>query len=107
MQKLKNYNDLNESDIFCRFQNYEFYFSSYLRMEKFKDNFESYAKNEALKLIYRYDLNIDFESLKLMFIFSYYTKIEKRGFRVIHYFDNIKQNEYNEKPLFMITGVVE
>lgn len=105
----KIYNNINDSDIFCRCQNFKFYFSSNLRKEKFEKNYEDYADNEAYKIIYRYNLNIDFDSLKLMFIFSYYEKCEKRGIRIEKYSDdefNVMIKRYNETPLFYITGVI-
>ena len=110
MRSIKNYNDINESDIFCRFQNFKFYFSSDLRKEKFASNFEEYSKNEAFKLIFRYNLKADIDSFKLMFIFSYYFKCERRGFKVERYSDdefNVLLMTYYEIPTFMITGVGE
>lgn len=106
---MKNFNNILESDIFCRFQNYKFFFSSNIRKKKFEENFEKYAENESYKLIYRYNLNLDFESLKFMFINCYYMKCEKRGFRVEEYSSdefNVLLRKINEAPKFTITGVI-
>lgn len=56
-----------------------FYFSSMFYMEKFVKNVENYVKTEVLKFENRTNLIVDFKSL---FAISYYTKIEKRGFKV-------------------------
>ena len=106
--KEKHFNDIFESDIYYRFQNFKFYFSSNLRLQKFKNHFEDYAKNEALKLIYRYNLKADVESFKLMFVFAFYLKCEIRGFRVEKYTNdefNILICTIKELPTFSVMGV--
>ena len=108
MKNNKHYNDINESDIYYRFQNFKFYFSSNLRKEKFVSNFEDFSKNEAYKLIYRYNLKANIDSFKLMFIFAYYLKCERRGFKVEEFSNdefNVLIKTFKEIPTFEIKGI--
>ena len=103
-----NFNNVYDSNIFYCCHKFKFYFSSELRQHKFKENAIEFAKNETYKLMYRYNLNIDFDSFCLLFLFSYYNKIEKRGFRVEQYRDEERKQLVRtilEFPKFDITGV--
>lgn len=100
------YLKLNESDIFYRFQNFKFYFSSEKIRERFIKKVDSYAEEELLKLEIRYKVPIS-ESFKIYFIFALYNKVEIRGFKVEQLLDErtIKRTLY-ELPKFEITGLV-
>lgn len=100
----KVYLTCNESDIFYRFQNYKFYFSSIARRERFIQKLENYVKEESFKLINKYDINIDEESFNIMFAFILYNKLEKRGFKVERNVDSHKVKDILEMPMFRIWG---
>ena len=75
--------DLKQSEYFCDFLGAVFYFSSELYLNKFKEIVKNYVEMEQAKFINKYKINVD---LKFYFAVSLYKKIEKRGFR-INYFD--------------------
>lgn len=82
------YYDLNETTYIFHFvfengdgnDSYTLYFSSAYLMDKFKYKFNLYVKelNDKLKSIYL--VNID---TSLLAIITLYSKIEKRGFKVV------------------------
>lgn len=104
---MKNvYLKLNESDIFYRFQNFKFYFSSEKIRERFINKVETYTEEEIIKLEIRYKVPIS-DSFKIFFAFSLYNKIEIRGFKVEQLLDErvVKRTLY-ELPKFEIIGLV-
>ena len=85
------YTDINESDIFCIFNKYVYYFTSQFNKNKFEENVNDYVYLEEIKIKNRYSVNIN---LKDYLAFSYYKKVQKKGFRVEK--DNIKIDENKE-----------
>ena len=73
------FTDIMESDIYCIYGNYIFYFTSNVNKNKFIENVEDYIYLEELKFKNRYQIEID-----LMNYFSiwFYKKVQKKGFRV-------------------------
>lgn len=98
----KVYLNVNESDIFYRFQNFKFYFSSKAVQSRFIRKLDSFLNEEKNKLINKYNISIDEESFNLMFSFILYHKTEKRGFKVEKYCNNVKTYELFEMPKFSI-----
>lgn len=77
--------DINQSNYFCRVNNYLFYFSSIFNQRRFEANFNIFIQEETSKLIAKYHMNINlYDYLLLVF----YKKIEKRGFKVKIYMNN-------------------
>ena len=70
----------------------KFYFSSEFYMRKFKEGLREFIDNENMKLEIRFKNPIN---AQLYFLFVYYRKIEKRGYRVIY--NNI---EFTNPPVF-------
>lgn len=96
------YLNVNESDIFYRFQNFKFYFSSSATRERFIKKSEAFINEEKLKFINKYDVGLEEESFNLLFAFILYHKTEKRGFKVEQYIDSHKFRTLNELPTFRI-----
>ncbi len=63
--------------VYC---DYDFYFSSSLNLNKFLKNVDSYIEVEQDKLKSRYKVKL---TDNIVLAFSYYRKIEKRGFKVL------------------------
>lgn len=74
------YNDLKISPHKLSYENYDFYFSSAFHKNKFIKEVDEFIKNENLKIVNRYKVNID---LKELFVLSFYIKCESRGFYAI------------------------
>lgn len=98
----KVYLNVNESDIFYRFQNFKFYFSSKATRERFIRKLDLYIEAETNKLVNKYNISINMESFGLMFAFILYNKTEKRGFKVEKYVNNIKTKDITCMPFFSI-----
>lgn len=97
-----------ESDIFYRFQEFNFYFSSKARKERFEKGFLQYADEELMKLTNKYNLNFELETFELMFAFNYYSKCEKRGFKVQKVSSSgVVLLEFKEPPYFKISYFIE
>lgn len=73
-----------------------FYFSSEFYMNKFLNNVDNFVITESLKMKNKYQIN---SNLELYFAFSYYKKIEKRGFYI---YDDVLKREITEENLFVI-----
>ena len=73
------YTDINESDIFCIYNDYKLYFTSEYTKNRYVREVEDYIYLEEIKIKNRYDLDID---LKNYLSIAYYKKIQKKGFRV-------------------------
>lgn len=80
------YYDLNESDYTFSYDKLTFYFSSRCYLEKFKNLYVNYIKQETLKLSSKYKCIVYGNEMILL---SLYKNIEKRGFKV----------EYNGKVI--------
>lgn len=73
-----------------------FYFSSKFYLQKFKNNVDNFVITESLKMKNKYQIN---SNLELYFAFSYYKKIEKRGFYI---YDDVLKREITEENLFIL-----
>lgn len=82
--------DLKESNYCYTTDGFTFYFSSKKYLEKFKNNVEDYVEYECLKLDAKYNIRNYFRTY---FLFSYYKKLETRGFRIV---DRIENKEISE-----------
>ena len=100
----KVYLNVNESDIFYRFQNFKFYFSSKATRDRFIKKSEAYIQEERMKFINKYDVALEEDSFNLMFAFILYHKTEKRGFKVEQFIDSHKYRTFFELPKFRIWG---
>ena len=80
------YYDLQESVYTFSYDSLTFYFSSKYYLEKFKEMYANYLRQETLKLSSKYKCCIYGDE---MILISLYKTIEKRGFRV----------EYNGKSI--------
>lgn len=78
----KVYYDLTESTEFVELLQTRFYFSSSFNKERFLKGYESYIKEEEDKIISKYNVLL---SIRYYLLFSYYLRIEKRGFYVKKY----------------------
>lgn len=93
------YLDLKESEYLFTLNNVNYYFSSILYLEKFKENVKDFVKNETMKLKQKYKIDINF--IRFLQI-AFYKKIEKRGFRIV-----IENKEFNEDDFIIFTNLVE
>lgn len=98
----KVYLNVNESDIFYRFQDFKFYFSSVATRKRFIKKSETFIQEEKLKFINKYDVGLEDSSFDLLFAFILYHKTEKRGFKVEQYIENHKFRTITELPKFRI-----
>lgn len=103
----KVYLNVEESDIFYRFQNYKFYFSSEATRDRYIRKLEEYIKAETDKFIIKYGILVEKESFYISFAFILYSKTEKRGFKVEEYNDNIKMRDIKSLPIFAIWGEIK
>lgn len=87
--------NLNESEYYFKYKGLIFYFSSEFYKNKFANTIKNYLESETLKTQIKYNININFD---LLFLISYYKKIEKRGFRVY--------DEENKKEITPSCGMV-
>lgn len=79
--KTKNGVELNlkESEYNIKIFNWNFYFSSALYLNKFKEQVFQFVEMESLKFNNKYKVKFD---LKLYFAIVLYKRIEKRGFYI-------------------------
>lgn len=89
------YLNLKESKYFVLRFGLFFYFSSELYLEKFNKNVDKFVEEESLKIKNKYKVNANFE---LYLAFSFYKKIEQRGFYV---YDDVTKTEINPNTLFL------
>lgn len=75
------YNDINDSNYCVELDKIKIYFSSEFNKERFLNGYESFIKEENLKIQNKYKVNI---IANYYLLFSYYKRIEKRGFRIIN-----------------------
>lgn len=73
--------DLKDSNYIYLGGNVAFYFSSNLYLKKFTLKLDEFIKNEKMKFLVNYKININAD---LLFMITLYRKIEKRGFKVIY-----------------------
>lgn len=70
--------DLNESYYFSDISDMRFYFSSSFNKKRFEERYQEFIKCEEDKINAKYGIKL---ILKNYLLLSFYTKIEKRGFR--------------------------
>ena len=72
-EKIKVYQNIEESPIFYQYENFKFYFSSQFYRRNFKNRIEGYLKEESYKIMNRYKVLNDrfFEILKEVLLISY------------------------------------
>ena len=77
----KVYNDIKDSNYYIELDKIKIYFSSEFNKERFLKGYEEFVKEENLKIQNKYGINIQ---ANYYLLFSYYHKIEKRGFRIVN-----------------------
>lgn len=87
--------DLKESPYYFKDKGIVFYFSSEFYRKKFVNNFETYIEEETFKLQSKYGITINFD---LVFMISFYKKIEKRGFLI---YDEVNKKEITQSCGFL------
>lgn len=104
MIKLKEvYISCYESDIFYRFHHIKFYFSSVTRRLRFINNHEAFIQAEKMKFRNKYHIKVEEDSIQEMLAIIYYTKCEKRGFKIEVFNENSgKEKEFYDLPTFNI-----
>lgn len=88
------YLNINESDIFYSFHEFEFYFSSEFNKTRFINNIDNYVNMETLRIENKYNVDID---LGIYLAVAFYKKIEKRGFKIL---SKIDKKELTKNSLF-------
>ena len=73
--------DLKDSTYLYEVDNIKFYFSSKFYLHNFIQKLDDFIKNEEMKFLVNYKININAD---LLFMITLYRKIEKRGFRVVY-----------------------
>lgn len=73
------YYNLDETEYTYTYDDLKFYFSSIKYLEKFKNNYINYIKNETLKLNSKFKCIINLDNILLI---NLYKLIETRGFKV-------------------------
>lgn len=86
------YLNINESKISSNYDNYKFFFSSLFNKNRFDEKLKDYIEIEESKIKNKYQINKI--KLDLFFALSLYTKIEKRGFKIV---DNKRFKIYYKK----------
>ena len=77
--------DINKSEYYFMINNLTFFFSSQFNKNRFESGFIDYVNDETNKLKAKYKVNINLSDYLMV---EYYKKIEKRGFKVLTYYDN-------------------
>lgn len=106
MYQRKNFLNVNESDIFYRFHEFKFYFSSESKRSIFIKRIENNINEEKARFYNKYKLEL--LDSEVLFAFSFYQKIENRGFKVEQLQDvKIVKRTFYEMPKFIYYGVDE
>lgn len=88
------YHNIEESNFYVNVGDFQFYFSSEFNQTRFKERYNNYITSELYKLKARYnfrDLKV-ITTLKMALVFTFYKKIENRGFRVYRLGERIVEN---------------
>lgn len=94
--RAKVYNDIDDSTFFVDIGKCRLYFSSEFNKNRFLKNYNLYVQEEIKKLENKYHVKIN---ANYYLLFSFYKKIEKRGFRVEN---NITNKRINENLTFLV-----
>lgn len=86
------YLNINESTFSINYKDFKFYFSSMFNKNRFENKLKDYINTESSKIKNKFQ--IDKINLNLFFAIVFYTKIEKRGFKI---FDIIHNKLYYDK----------
>lgn len=106
MYKRKNFLNVNDSDIFYRYLNFKFYFSSESRRSIFITRLENYINEEKARFYMRYKLEL--LDSDVLFSFSFYQKVENRGFKIEQLLDErVVKRTFYELPEFKVYGIGE
>lgn len=89
------YHNIEESNFYVNVGDFQFYFSSEFNQTRFKERYINYINNEIYKLKARYNFKDlkTITTLKMGLVFTFYRKIENRGFRVYKLGERIKEND--------------
>ena len=79
--------DLKKTEFKVEFNRFVFYFSSDIMQKKFESNIKEFCESEKFKIQGRFNIEVE---LNDYFSIVYYSKLEKRGFRV---YDKIREGE--------------
>ena len=72
--------NLNESEYKITIEGFTYYFSSRIYLEKFVSKVREFIALETAKIYVKYKIKLN---LELYFMIAFYSKIEKRGFRIV------------------------
>lgn len=86
----KVYNDIDDSNYFINVGKVNLYFSSEFNLNRFSKGYETYIKEENLKLENKYHVKL---VANYYLLIAFYKKIEKRGFRIENNITNARVNE--------------
>ena len=92
--------DLNESTYIADVEDFKFYFSSEKTLKKFLTNIEEYEKSCKSRI--RSSMNLEIVESSIFCAFSYYSMLEKRGFKVEFWHNGKPTKTWTEKPKFYI-----
>lgn len=90
------YTNINESDIFAIYDEFKFYFTSNCVKNKFIENIDYFIELEELKIINKFNIDIN---LKSYLAVCYYKKIQKKGFRIEKIGTNKKIENFNFRAI--------
>lgn len=89
--------DINKSEYFYKVLNLKFYFTSIFNKERFENNYNYFIEEETNKLQAKYHVKLNIDEILLI---AFYKKIEKRGFKVLVYYNEGKIVELDENYVF-------
>ena len=92
--------DLDESTYIADVDGFKFYFSSENTLKKFLTNIEDVEKSYISRI--RSSMNLEIVDSSVFCAFSYYSMLEKRGFKVEYWSNGKCEKTWNEKPKFFI-----
>lgn len=90
----KIYHNIEESTFCSEVGDFQFYFSTEFNQRRFKERYLSFVNTELYKLKLKYNFSDmkTLATLKIALIFTFYKKIEARGFRVYKKGERIREN---------------
>lgn len=90
----KIYHNIEESTFSSEVGDFEFYFTTEFNQRRFKERYLTFVNTEIYKLKQKYNFNDlkTLTTLKIALIFTFYKKIEARGFRVYKKGERIREN---------------